>query len=305
MAHSCYVIMPYTVRPEDAQKYHQDHWRDVYQGLVIPAVEKAGLLCHRDDDDFVSRPITQNIWKKIEEADIILCDISAHNPNAFLELGWALRADKPFVLIMDELTLIPHNLNQFYRFNYSHDLRPISLKQQIPHLAEVISKTLLDPNERYSILNSLSLSSNIGRPRCSVDIYYYDEQGLTRKYAQTIAQKLQEHEMVYRLFEHDDPDGPDAIFIGALVGVEDARLVISMVPYEINFLFRPDYPESDGGDSTGCKIGIGYSSRYNAGRRGKRSEPVAVSTSQLAALLDNDHTNTSFQKLLWEMTMKG
>jgi hypothetical protein len=111
--------------------------------------------------------------------------------------------------------------------------------------------------------------------------------------------------MDYRLFEHDDLDGPDAIFIGALVEVADARFVIGMVPYEINFLFRPDYPESEGGDSAGYKIGIGYSSKYNAGRRGKRSEPVAVSASELAALLDDDHTNTSFQRLLWEMTLKG
>jgi hypothetical protein len=299
--------MPYTVRPEDVQKYHKDHWRDVYQGLIVPAVEKAGLLCHRDDEDFVSRHITQNIWKKIEESDIVLCDISAHNPNAFLELGWALRADKPFVLIMDDLTQVPHNLNQFYRFNYSHDLRPLILKEQIPNLAEVISKTLLDQNERYSILKSLNISSGApgsDRSRCSVDVYYY-EHGLTRKNAQPIVQKLQERGMAFRFFEHDDPDGPDAVFIGALVEIEDARLVIGMIPYEINYLFRPDYPESEGGDSTGRKIGIGYSSRYNAGRRGKRSEPVAISPSQLAALLDSDHTNTTFQRLLWEITMKG
>ena len=46
----------------------------------------------------------------------MLCDLSAHNPNLYLELGWALRADKRFVLIKDDLTDFKFDLNQFYTY---------------------------------------------------------------------------------------------------------------------------------------------------------------------------------------------
>jgi hypothetical protein len=87
--------MPFSVREGDLQRYGDTaHWSEVYQGLIVPAVREVGLVCERDDEDVASRLITDNIWRKLEDADVVLCDLSAHNPNVYLELGWALRADK-------------------------------------------------------------------------------------------------------------------------------------------------------------------------------------------------------------------
>lgn len=41
------------------------------------------------------------LLRTIYDADIVLCDVSSHSPNVFLELGWAVGADKPFVVIRD------------------------------------------------------------------------------------------------------------------------------------------------------------------------------------------------------------
>lgn len=45
----CFTIMPFSVRESDLDRYAGDegHWSEVYQGLIIPAVEMAGLTCHR------------------------------------------------------------------------------------------------------------------------------------------------------------------------------------------------------------------------------------------------------------------
>src|SRR6266404_3873832 len=90
-----FVIMPFSVREADLPRYGDDanHWREVYQGLILPAIEQAGLECERDDEDYRSRLIGEGIWRKIEAADLVICDLSASNPNVYLELGWALRAD--------------------------------------------------------------------------------------------------------------------------------------------------------------------------------------------------------------------
>jgi hypothetical protein len=299
--------MPFSDREADPQTYRENHWKEVYGGLLRPAVEAAGLECHRDDDDFTSRPIALNVWKKIEEAGIILCDVSSSNPNVFIELGWALRAEKPYVIVMDELTKAPFDIGDFNRFHYLHSLQPLALKEQIPILARMLSNTLNDPSGRWSVVRNLGIASPAvakrARPRCTVDVYYH-EQTFTRRDANLLAQALQRQGISFRLLEHNGPGVPDSVFIGALVEAADARMIMRLIPYEIKFLFRPDYPEAEGGDSSGYKVGLGYSSRYNEGLRTPRSAPAQVSPHQLAVLLDHDHTNTSFQHCLWTLTLR-
>ena len=69
----CFVIMPFRVREDDLPKYHNDsgHWNEVYEGLIVPAINEAGMQPQRDDDDYTTRLITEGIWSKIEEADLV------------------------------------------------------------------------------------------------------------------------------------------------------------------------------------------------------------------------------------------
>jgi len=152
--------MPFTVRENDLSRYHNDenHWNEVYRGLIIPAANSAGLDCERDDEDSGSRLITENIWRKLEEADVVLCDLSSHNPNVYLELGWALRADKRFVLIKDDITQFNFDLNQFYTYEYSHLLQPLSVSRSTRELADVLKTTLSDKDRKYSIVQKVSLN---------------------------------------------------------------------------------------------------------------------------------------------------
>lgn len=156
---TCFVIMPFKVGKQDLEKYYNDteHWSEVYNGLIISAVKEAGLNVLRDDDDYSSRLVGIGVWSKIEKADIILCDISAHNPNVHLELGWAIRADKKIVFIKDDLTEFNFDLNQYYTYEYSHRLQPSVLKEAIQNLSKVISATLADNTSNYSIVNKLAL----------------------------------------------------------------------------------------------------------------------------------------------------
>jgi hypothetical protein len=151
--------MPFTVKESDKSLYQDlGHWAEVYEGLIAPAVEEVGLRPERDDQDTGSRFIGENILRKIEDADLILCDLSSHNPNVFLELGWALRADRPFVLIKDDLTNYTFDLNQQYTFDYSHSLQPTKLRKEVKLLADVLRLTLNDSSQRYSVLRRMSIS---------------------------------------------------------------------------------------------------------------------------------------------------
>ena len=158
----CFVLMPFTVKEVDRTTYSDlNHCAEVYEGLIRPAVELAGIQCARDDDDTGSRDISDEIFRKIETADMILCDMSSQNSNVFLELGWAFRGDKPYVLLVDDKTISPFDLLQRYTFTYDHRLQPIILRKEILLLSQVIRKTLSDTGARYSLVKRLSASLGI------------------------------------------------------------------------------------------------------------------------------------------------
>jgi len=151
--------MPFTVKEHDQPKYNDpNHWNEGYEGLIFPAVTSAQMKCERDDKDIGSRLIVVNILRKIEEAYFILCDLSSSNPNVFFELGWALRGDKPYVLIKDDLTNYTFDLNQQYILDYSHLLKPSILRKEIEKLAKAIEQTVSDQERRYSLTKQISYS---------------------------------------------------------------------------------------------------------------------------------------------------
>lgn len=155
----CFVIMPFRVREADLSKYYNDssHWNEVYNGLIIPAIKEVGLQAQRDDDDYSTRLVGEGVWLKIEQADIVLCDMSSHNPNVHLELGWAMRADKKIVLIKDEITTFNFDLNQYYTYEYSSKLQPTVLFESVKSLSKVIKSTLTDTVSNYSMVSKLNL----------------------------------------------------------------------------------------------------------------------------------------------------
>lgn len=89
---------------------------------------------------------------------MVLCDLSGNNPNVFLELGWALRADRPYVLIKDDETKFTFDLNQNSTFKYSSRLQPTLLEKEIPALKACIESTLNDNEKKYSLIKKLSIA---------------------------------------------------------------------------------------------------------------------------------------------------
>ena len=131
---------------------------------------------------------------------------------------------------------------------------------------------------------------------------YSHQFGFTLEDADILKRTLEENGIPAQVLIHRDPNPPDAIFIGALVGAEEARIAISSVPYEIKYIFRPDYPAQEGGDPSGFLIGIGYMSTHYQDFRDSLSEPVEVSAEDLMYLTEPGLSNSEFQRRLREIT---
>ena len=86
---TCFVIQPFDGGAFDKR----------YDDVFVPAIADAGLEAYRvDRDPSVVIPI-EDIERGIRGADVCLADISLPNPNVWFEVGYAIAAGKPTVLV--------------------------------------------------------------------------------------------------------------------------------------------------------------------------------------------------------------
>lgn len=90
--------------------------------LFVPALQEAG---YEAVTPVMSGAylIHDQIVKHLEQADLVLCDLSQHNPNVFFELGVRTSLDKPIALVRDEFTEIPFDTGAINTYAYSSSLR--------------------------------------------------------------------------------------------------------------------------------------------------------------------------------------
>lgn len=98
---SCFVIMPFTAE-----------WSDRIYEAVKQVVESSAYTCNRADD-FHGRVIITDIWQRVNEAEVILADLTEGNPNVYYELGIAHALGKEVIPIVQIGTQIPFDQQAF------------------------------------------------------------------------------------------------------------------------------------------------------------------------------------------------
>ena len=96
----CFVIMPIG----ELDTYPKDHFKQVYEDLLCPAIQEAGYEPKRADDDKSSSMIQVSIIRDIIESPMAVCDLSTRNPNVLFELGVRQAFDLPVVLVQEKDT---------------------------------------------------------------------------------------------------------------------------------------------------------------------------------------------------------
>ena len=82
--------------------YTENHFKQVYETIIAPAVVKAGYEPYRVDDDRICDSIIDKILRNLVECEMAVCDLSSRNPNVMYELGIRQAYGKKVVLIQDE-----------------------------------------------------------------------------------------------------------------------------------------------------------------------------------------------------------
>src|SRR4051794_35684533 len=103
----------------DQGGYSSGHFSRVYNYLIKPAVERAGLRPVRADEEKGTNLIHLNILRQLLIAEMAVCDLSSLNPNVMFELGIRQAFDKPVVLLRDDLTKEPFDISPMKYTKYT------------------------------------------------------------------------------------------------------------------------------------------------------------------------------------------
>ncbi len=118
-----------------------------YDQLYKPAIEKAGLKAVRADTDiFGTGKIIDQIWRGINEAKVLVAELTGRNPNVFYELGLAHALGRPVVLVSADENDVPFDLRHI-RVIYYKTTDPFWGQRLIEKVAENILSALENPEE--------------------------------------------------------------------------------------------------------------------------------------------------------------
>lgn len=99
-------------------------YNTIYTDHIKPTVESINKLkCFRADNIYGKKPIIEDIWEKINEAKIIISELTERNPNVFYETGIAHTVGKEVILITQNIDDIPFDLRHLRCIVYDYTPR--------------------------------------------------------------------------------------------------------------------------------------------------------------------------------------
>lgn len=150
---TCFIIMPITIPGSMLRKYgDNEHFNHILKELFIPSIKKCNLepIMPIAEGEEV---IQGRIFKYLNSADLVLCDMSTLNPNVFLELGYRIGKNKLYSLIIDDVSgKPPSDIHIVNYYTYSKNaLHIFNIKKEIRCLSDHIKSCLSSYDRKLSL----------------------------------------------------------------------------------------------------------------------------------------------------------
>ncbi len=110
----CFVVSP--IGETDSEI--RSNADKLFKYIISPVCESCGFEPVRVDQINDSDSITQTIIDKLLSSELVIADISGHNPNVFFEMGYRKCTDKPIIHLKKKGETIPFDVNTVRTFEY-------------------------------------------------------------------------------------------------------------------------------------------------------------------------------------------
>jgi len=143
-----FVALPFVERNPDRP---EGFFSEVLNNLIVPAATESGFnvqTANRSGSDIIQ----STIINELIEADIVLADLTDHNPNVLFELGFRIALSKPVIIIKAKGTPPIFDVDSMMRYyEYNANLWKSTLEKDIPKLKEHIDAAWKGKNQQSYI----------------------------------------------------------------------------------------------------------------------------------------------------------
>jgi hypothetical protein len=130
-----FVIMPFVERDPS---HEEGFFQEVLRSLITPAARNAGFIvktANRHGSDVIQSTIINDLL----EADLVIADLTEHNPNVLFELGVRMANDLPICLIKASGTGQIFDVDNLLRvYPYSRNLWASTIEKDLPSITDHI-----------------------------------------------------------------------------------------------------------------------------------------------------------------------
>lgn len=110
-----FVLMPFN-----------DEFDDIYKFGIKELAKKIGINAERVDEQLYSEGMLSRIYSQIDQADLIITDMTGRNPNVFYEVGYAHAKNKLCLHLTQDSTDIPFDLQHQRHIVYGGSIKILS-----------------------------------------------------------------------------------------------------------------------------------------------------------------------------------
>lgn len=136
---TAFVIMPFSEKGDNPRP--AGFFMEVLTTLITPAANAAGFAVETADQHG-SDVIQSTIINQLLQKDLVIADLSDHNPNVLFELGIRIAKSLPVALVKARETRPIFDVDNMMRVvAYSPNLWPTTVKTDIPKLRDHIKAT--------------------------------------------------------------------------------------------------------------------------------------------------------------------
>lgn len=134
-----FVILPFT-----------RDFKNVYSVGIKFACDELDLRCEKVDEQIFDDHIVEQVYANIRNADLIIADLTEHNPNVYYEVGYARALKKSIISLSRNVDDLPFDLRSYPALAYGNPDDPerepdyFALKND---LKKKIQSTISLPNQ--------------------------------------------------------------------------------------------------------------------------------------------------------------
>jgi len=132
-----FVLMPFS-----------DEFDDIYKFGIKALAKDIGIKAERVDEQLYTEGMLSRIYSQIDQADLIITDMTGRNPNVFYEVGYAHAKNKLCLHLTQDTTDIPFDLQHQRHIVYGGSID--SLREQLVENLEWAKKEI--ENYRKSLI---------------------------------------------------------------------------------------------------------------------------------------------------------